>query len=304
MPAAGSVVGSPAASSAQPRGIERPSLRRHHQLAARDFAQAQVDHQRLAAELARRVAAAPTWKDRRDRIGAEDRMAPARRRHRRRRVGEAEADHAGRRDRTQVIDDDAGVMAVAHADEGDAELRGAADRLFDRQRAGGKCEPSWASTMAAAGFRRDERRQRSAVDAAVAQVRRVLGDAAEPVRRQPLRFGQHQRPRRRFGHRLRPRRRGAGPPRRAPSRRPARASAVKRAPPAPCSAMRQRHPLVRLGRDAGDVRRQQQIRAAREGVVAGERFVLEDVERRAAEVTARAAPRRRPPRRRCRRAPC
>ena len=88
-----------------------------------------------------------------------------------------------------MIDDDAGVVAVADADDGDAILLGAADRLFDRQGAGGKCEPVVGIDDRRGRFGRDKRRQRRAVDAAVAKVRRVLGDAAEPVRRQPLRFG-------------------------------------------------------------------------------------------------------------------
>ena len=47
---------------------------------------------------------------------------PARRRHRRRRVAEGEADHPGRGDRLEVIRGDAEVVAVGDRGEGDAEL--------------------------------------------------------------------------------------------------------------------------------------------------------------------------------------
>ena len=64
-----------------------------------------------------------------------------------------------------MIDEDAGVVAVADADDGDAILRGEADRLFDRQGAGGKCEPVVGIDDRRGRFGRDKRRQRRAVDA-------------------------------------------------------------------------------------------------------------------------------------------
>ena len=116
--------------------IHRPALRnrlafarRHHQLAARDFRQRQVDDQRRARR---------ARKDGSDRIGAEDRppAAPAG-------IAAGEFPKARptmpvARDRREVPGGDAEVVAAGHAGEGGAASAGALDRFAHRQRAGRK----------------------------------------------------------------------------------------------------------------------------------------------------------------------
>jgi hypothetical protein len=63
---------------------------------------------------------------------------PARRRHRGRRVGKAQPDHARIGHRAQVVDHHAAVVAVGHARDGDAEVARAGNGFGHRQVAGGE----------------------------------------------------------------------------------------------------------------------------------------------------------------------
>jgi hypothetical protein len=114
MPACGSVVGCRRRRAPSPGGWAA-LLGRHHQLAAGDFAERQVDHQRVRGA---------ARKDRGHRVGAEDRVPAAGRRHRGRRVGEGQADHARVGHGTQMVDQHAGMVAVGHAGKTHAELAG------------------------------------------------------------------------------------------------------------------------------------------------------------------------------------
>src|SRR4051812_20927923 len=110
--------------------VERPAIgnllafaHRHHDAAAHDRRERKVDHQRIVL-LAR--------ENRRDGVRAEERLLPAPRRNRRRRVGESEADEPGLRHRQEVDAEHADVRAVRDAAEGDAIAARALDHLFDR----------------------------------------------------------------------------------------------------------------------------------------------------------------------------
>ena len=127
----------------------------------------------------------------------------------------------------------------------------------------------------------------------------------EPVRGQPLRFGEDQRAGRSSAPSPRRRRRAAARASTlARARRRASGVAISASASSTLSAISERDALVRLGRDAGDVRRQDQVRAIGE----------HDCRRRAARPRTRRARRRRAgrsstprparPRRRCRRGRC
>jgi hypothetical protein len=196
-PAFGSVVG-------RPGGVERPAdrdrtalLRRHHQLAARDLAQLRSISSGAAARRGNKAATGLVpkigWRPPAAGIAAGEFVKASR--------------PAGVGQRPQVIDDHAGVVAAHNADESDPELARASRRLVDRELAGWKREPF---ARIDDGDRRpccDDSGDRTPVDPAVAQVRRVLRDPAQAVRADRLCLGQDQCPRRRRSHR----RAGPGP---------------------------------------------------------------------------------------------
>jgi hypothetical protein len=143
----------------------------------------------------------------------------------------------------------------------------------------------------------------AAVDAAIAQVGDVLADPAEAVRTESLGFGEDERARRRFGHGP------AGAGTHEGSARPSprlveRQRRHQRKASSTLSAIMKDTRRFGLGRHAGDVRREQQVRGSRKGVRAGERLGGEDVERSAAEVAAAQRRATAAARRRCRRARC
>ena len=289
--------GWPSASSAQPSGMRLAFLGRDHQLAARHLAD------RLRSIIS--GSASRRGNDRRHRVGAEDRVLAAGRRHGRRRVGEAQADHAGsgrRRAGDRRPRRSGGCWSRRQRHTPCSRAAAMASRTASSQ--AGKARPS---------LRVDQQRRRPCGAArrgsaapSTRPLRRCVAycaHAAQAVRAQALRFG-------------------AAPARArclAPSRRWRRRAAARAATSAcsfvdgselhasassTLSAIRKRHALVRLGGDAGDVRRQQQVRAVLRSAArpaAARRRTRRSPRRRDGRSSA---PRPAPPRRRCRRARC
>src|SRR5262245_57403390 len=92
------------------------------------------------------------------------------------------------------------MMAVRHAGISDAELTRAPDRFGYRKRARWKCEPAFRVDEDSAAPCPDDLRLRGTVDAAIAEMQCVLGDARDAVRREPPRFGIDERSRRGGSH--------------------------------------------------------------------------------------------------------
>ena len=135
-------------------------------------------------------------------------MPAAGRGHRRRRVAHRQAHHAGRRrpasGATPRRRSDGCWSPPTNATPC-ARARAIASSTANAQ--AGNASPQPASTSTAPPRSCAIARHRGAVGAAVAQVRRVLRDARNAVRREPLRIRVDQRPRGRLGHRPRSHRR-------------------------------------------------------------------------------------------------
>ena len=165
-------------------------LRVEHDLAAHDFRERQVHHDRIGV---------PAREDRGDGIGAEERLLPAPGVDRRRRIGEREPDQPRLRERRKVIGCRAEMVAVGDAGECDAVALRALHRLLHRHRARDVSEPARRVDQAGGALLPDDSGFRLARYPAFLEVLHVQRDARQPVPGEPFHLRGHQRPCGRFG---------------------------------------------------------------------------------------------------------